>query len=296
MKLAPKLTTIIAATAASVVLSGGLALAQSDEVSPVFVACVSNETGALRMISSAEATSCRSGERQISWNQIGPAGAPGPVGASGAAGPAGPAGAPGAPGAATAGAPKVFRVAGSFTMVADTEGTGPKPWLATKEISHYLDSGAYTGQLSISAVPASDAARRKFGNGYLKCSSPLFAAAGGTETKDGQYATWRTTYEPRSWTDGQLSIRSRTHFRPAAEFGTKTLGGQAVVAGYGTQRLMNCALNTESYYIVPKGDSQYSANPTMNPGRLEYTISYELLLTPAQFVTPKPPKLTPPSR
>ncbi len=91
-------TAAVMATAGTVVLLGaGVASATS---TGVINACQDNRTGALRV-----ATTCKSNEKALSWNQQGPAGPQGPAGQQGEPGPAGPAGPvgpqgePGPPGA-----------------------------------------------------------------------------------------------------------------------------------------------------------------------------------------------------
>jgi hypothetical protein len=59
--------------------------------------CVSKQTGVLRVIKPGK--KCAKGEKAISWNEAGPAGAAGVPGATGAAGPSGAPGPTGAPGA-----------------------------------------------------------------------------------------------------------------------------------------------------------------------------------------------------
>ena len=54
-----------------------LALARSGPV--VFHACVTNTTGAIRIVSAS--TTCAAGQHKIFWNQTGPMGPPGPPGA-----------------------------------------------------------------------------------------------------------------------------------------------------------------------------------------------------------------------
>jgi hypothetical protein len=65
--------------AALLAASGGLAVAASSR-DPVIRACANKKTGELRL-----ASKCRRGERSVSWNQVGPAGAAGKTGATGVA-------------------------------------------------------------------------------------------------------------------------------------------------------------------------------------------------------------------
>src|SRR5262249_61337650 len=65
-------------------------------------ACVNANSGAIRIV--AQGAACRTPERLVTWNVVGPQGPPGPAGPAGALGPpgpqgpAGPAGALGPPG------------------------------------------------------------------------------------------------------------------------------------------------------------------------------------------------------
>jgi hypothetical protein len=59
----------------------------------VITGCYSTGTGSLRVIDAQAGARCKSGERQLEWNQTGPQGLPGIPGAQGVPGPAGPAGA-----------------------------------------------------------------------------------------------------------------------------------------------------------------------------------------------------------
>jgi hypothetical protein len=65
--------------------------------------CFRARTGALRVV--AGGVKCAHGERPLSWNQEGPAGAPGRAGSSGAPGAGGPRGSPGGAGEAGAAGP-----------------------------------------------------------------------------------------------------------------------------------------------------------------------------------------------
>jgi hypothetical protein len=91
----------VAATAA-VLLTVGAAAWASAASSPTIHGCYKRHGGALRI-----AGRCSHGEKRISWNQFGPAGAKGPkgatgktgaTGATGKTGPQGPEGKPGSPG------------------------------------------------------------------------------------------------------------------------------------------------------------------------------------------------------
>ena len=59
-------------------------------------ACVSNNSGAMRVVEAA--TTCRTGETKLTWNTQGPQGLQGPQGVPGPVGPQGPQGEPGATG------------------------------------------------------------------------------------------------------------------------------------------------------------------------------------------------------
>lgn len=79
-------TTFIGAVAASALLA--LAVAPAASAAKIYT-CVS-KGGAMKLVSAK--TKCKHGERKVSWNASGPAGAPGAVGSPGAEG------SPGAPG------------------------------------------------------------------------------------------------------------------------------------------------------------------------------------------------------
>jgi len=79
-----------------------LALATISADAQQIFACVSNNSGAVRIV--AQGAACRTPESLVTWNVVGPQGPPGPAGPAGALGPpgpqgpAGPAGALGPPG------------------------------------------------------------------------------------------------------------------------------------------------------------------------------------------------------
>jgi hypothetical protein len=79
-----------------------LALAPISADAQQIFACVSNNSGAVRIV--AQGAPCRTPESLVTWNVVGPQGPPGPAGPAGALGPpgpqgpAGPAGALGPPG------------------------------------------------------------------------------------------------------------------------------------------------------------------------------------------------------
>ncbi len=79
-------TTFIGAVAASALLA--LALAPAASAAKIYTCA--NKGGAIRLVSAK--TKCKHGERKVSWNASGPAGAPGAAGSPGVAG------SPGAPG------------------------------------------------------------------------------------------------------------------------------------------------------------------------------------------------------
>jgi hypothetical protein len=79
-------TTFIGAVAASALLA--LSLAPAASAAKIYTCA--NKGGAIRLVSAK--TKCKHGERKVSWNASGPAGAPGAAGSPGAAG------TPGAPG------------------------------------------------------------------------------------------------------------------------------------------------------------------------------------------------------
>ena len=78
--------------------AGGVALATIPSGTGVYTACVKSK-GQVRLIDPT-ATQCKTTEKEVTWNQTGPAGAPGATGAKGATGPAGPQGAAGPTGPA----------------------------------------------------------------------------------------------------------------------------------------------------------------------------------------------------
>ncbi|MCW2608556.1 MAG: Collagen triple helix repeat-containing protein, partial [Frankiales bacterium] len=82
----------VAAAAGGAGGAGAVALAANDPAPGLIQTCVSS-AGALRLV--ADATSCRTGERSLTWNQRGVQGDRGPAGAAGAQGAPGVAGPPG---------------------------------------------------------------------------------------------------------------------------------------------------------------------------------------------------------
>lgn len=94
-----------AAVLAGIVI-GGVAVAQSTSTgnSGPITACVQDQTGAVRIVDSAD--ECRNGETATTWNREGAAGAPGAQGATGPQGPAGPQGETGPGGPAGPQGPK----------------------------------------------------------------------------------------------------------------------------------------------------------------------------------------------
>ena len=80
----------LAATAGVLTAGAVPAVALTTSAPVVYHACVTNTTGAIKIVS-ASAT-CATGQHKISWNNLGPAG---PAGQNGAAGPQGPQGATG---------------------------------------------------------------------------------------------------------------------------------------------------------------------------------------------------------
>jgi len=95
---ARRLKWIVGLTATSIALTAGAipAVAAATNTPTVYHACVTNATGAVKIVS-ATAT-CGTGQHKISWNSLGPAGpagTQGPQGPQGATGPQGPQGSPG---------------------------------------------------------------------------------------------------------------------------------------------------------------------------------------------------------
>jgi len=71
-----------------------LALATISADAQQIFACVSNNSGAVRIV--AQGAACRTPESLVTWNVVGPQGPPGPAGPAGALGPPGPQGPAGA--------------------------------------------------------------------------------------------------------------------------------------------------------------------------------------------------------
>src|SRR5262249_31345390 len=94
---------VVAAAVVVLAVSGGIAWASIPDENGVFTACISNATGAIRMIDPSAGQTCTGGENRVTWNKKGvegpkgPTGATGPQGPRGAQGPAGPAGGPPGP-------------------------------------------------------------------------------------------------------------------------------------------------------------------------------------------------------
>ncbi|HEX9437184.1 MAG TPA: hypothetical protein VGA16_08525, partial [Candidatus Limnocylindria bacterium] len=82
----------VAITAIALTLSA-VGLARAFEPGDVIYACVSEHTGAVKIVSATE--TCGKSDQRISWNSQGPVGPQGPAGPQGSPGPAGPSGAPG---------------------------------------------------------------------------------------------------------------------------------------------------------------------------------------------------------
>jgi Collagen triple helix repeat (20 copies) len=119
----PLLIVVVAALA----VAGGIAYATAKGGGPVFTACKSNSTGALRLIdpslsSNSQLSHCSREESAVSWNQSGREGPPGPQGEQGDRGPAGPAGAQGEAG--PAGAQGATGAAGPQGLNGDTGAKG----------------------------------------------------------------------------------------------------------------------------------------------------------------------------
>jgi hypothetical protein len=86
---------LAAAGVTTVAVVGGTAYATVTAPTATIRACANKSNGDLRAVRGA----CRSTERALSWNTIGPRGVRGPAGPTGAPGAPGPAGAPGPTGA-----------------------------------------------------------------------------------------------------------------------------------------------------------------------------------------------------
>lgn len=87
----------LTALATALVIAGAALSAGSSASGSTITACVKKSTGAARIVSSS--TKCKSSERRVTWERIGPAGKQGPPGAQGASGAQGAQGTPGADGA-----------------------------------------------------------------------------------------------------------------------------------------------------------------------------------------------------
>ncbi len=124
-RLGPRRFLGIALAFALVGAGVGIAAAAIPDSSGVYTGCYGN-LGVLRVIDAAT-QKCALGEKQITWSQTGPQGAPGAPGAHGAPGTDGAAGAPGAPGAdgapGAAGAPGAPGAPGSSLPARLTMGT-----------------------------------------------------------------------------------------------------------------------------------------------------------------------------
>ena len=126
----------------SVATAGRFALAASG--GGAISACASRRTGTLRI-----ATSCRRGERAVSWNQqdptgppgsAGPSGSPGAVGSPGTAGPAGLAGPPG-PSSATSIGGSFAPLLGNTTVATIGVGAGAYAIVAHMEVRLSMGMG-----------------------------------------------------------------------------------------------------------------------------------------------------------
>jgi hypothetical protein len=107
----------LVAIVAVLIGGGAYALADGGSGDATITACVHKKGGALYV-----ARKCGKGDKKLSWNQVGPAGAPGAAGPTGAQGPTGPAGAAGSPGTT------VSQGAGATTLRFDANATAsPTP-------------------------------------------------------------------------------------------------------------------------------------------------------------------------
>jgi hypothetical protein len=87
-----------AATAATLIVGTGVALATVPDGGGVFHGCYDKHSGGLRLIDPSAGQHCKRDETAVSWNQTGPAGPQGPKGDTGQTGPAGQTGQTGPPG------------------------------------------------------------------------------------------------------------------------------------------------------------------------------------------------------
>ncbi|MFN0027826.1 MAG: Hcp family type VI secretion system effector [Acidimicrobiales bacterium] len=148
----------------SLVATGAAANVPTDQA--VIRACVSeNGAGVLRVPS--EARGCRRSERELTWNQTGPAGPTGPTGSVGAAGPAGSTGASGPAGPA-----------GPAGSVLTTTGAASEPVCEPDPIEPAVDL-----YLDVPEVPGESARRGHEGDievlGYCFDGHNSIAANGG---------------------------------------------------------------------------------------------------------------------
>jgi len=118
----------VAGFTAVVVVSAGVAYASVPSQSDgTITGCFSRSGGALRIIDREAGQTCKSGEMQITWNQVGPQGIAGPTGGPG---PAGSQGNPGSPGAA--GIPGPTGPAGPTGQPGPSGPAGPAGGVATR--------------------------------------------------------------------------------------------------------------------------------------------------------------------
>ena len=145
---------LVVGLAATAMLAGGVATAAVSQPAPatsVVNACAHITSGALRLNKTSR--DCRTNERPVSWNVVGPAGEAGPAGATGPAGPAG-SGGTGSPGPA-----------GATGAAGPTGPTGPTglTGAAGKSAYEVAQAGGFTGTrdewlLSLKGADGADAA------------------------------------------------------------------------------------------------------------------------------------------
>lgn len=159
----------IASAAVTAAVVGGVAIAQTG--SSVITACVAENSGNVRIVSSA--SDCRPNEATTTWNQQGPQGPQGPQGFQGLQGPQGPQGQQGPAGTA--------RAWGEWSDVQDRLINEPAPGTSVEQ----FDTGRYCvrveglnlGQsLGIVATLHSGGARQGeaigFNRGVAGCPAP----------------------------------------------------------------------------------------------------------------------------
>ncbi len=175
----------VAATLALVLAMSGGAVAASGGLSSggTLRACA-NEEGAIRLLKAGK--HCKRGQKSVSWNQQGPAGAKGTPGAASAPGASGPAGVPGKDGSpGTAIAYGTFEASG--TLEPETNSTA----LTTANVDH-VETGVYCFRnLSFTPNTAMVAPNNAFG-ANATVVSVLVSTKVNAPCKEGEHVRVRT--------------------------------------------------------------------------------------------------------